>query len=329
MENTLTAGAFTEERVEVISMLSAQATISMENAKLYDEQVRLIRAQRRFVPSQFLESLGHHDIAAVGLGEYVSRDMSVMFSDLRGFTPMVERMGPGAVIELLNGYFSSLAPSIAEAGGFIDSFNGDEIMALFGVTADAAVSAGIQMWRALETFNLESTQAGGPALKMGIGMDTGPLVLGTVGGRNRLKCGVVGDTVNLSSRIEQLTKLYDVPFLIGEGTHDALQNPHDFTLRRIDRVAVKGKLQSVTLYEVLDAESGARRHAKEATRELLDTVWTHYLARDFATASEASRDAIAMNPDDPVFSLMNLRCERYRLTPPPPEWDGVENLIHK
>jgi len=329
MENTLTAGAFTEERVEVINLLSAQATISMENAKLYDEQVALIHAQQRFVPSQFLESLGHHDIARVGLGEYVSKEMSVMFSDLRGFTPMVERMGPGEVIEILNAYFSSLSTPIADAGGFIDSFNGDEIMALFGVSADDAVRAGVQMWRALETFNVASVASGGPALRMGMGMNTGPLVLGTVGGLNRLKCGVVGDTVNLASRIEQLTKVYGVPFLIGDGTHERLEHPERFAMRMVDRVSVKGKEQAVTLYEVIDANDARQNDAKRATRVLLDTAWAHYLARDFATASDALREAMNTDPADQVLALLHRRSERYRCSPPPEDWNGTENLQHK
>ena len=262
MENNLTTGAFTEERVEVMKLLSAQASISMENAKLYEDQVRLTQAQRRFVPSQFLESLGHTDIARVGLGEFVAREMSVMFADLRDFTPLTERLGPRAVIELLNRYFSRLGEPIAAAGGFIDSYNGDEIMALFGSSAERAVEAGVGMWRALEAFNVDSVAGGGPSLRMGVGVNTGPLVLGTVGGVDRLKCGVVGDTVNVAARIEQLTKRYGTPFLIGEHTYASLDVPHRFSLRMVDRVAAKGKKKAVSLYEVLDAETPGRRLAK-------------------------------------------------------------------
>jgi GAF domain-containing protein len=153
MENSLTAGVFTERRVEVLKLLSAQASIAMENALLYEDQARLIKAQERFVPAQFLESLGRHDISEVGPGEYVAREMSVMFADLRDFTPLAERMDPRAVIQLLNRYFSRLGEPITSAGGFIDSFNGDEIMALFALPADQAVAAGVEMWRALENLS--------------------------------------------------------------------------------------------------------------------------------------------------------------------------------
>jgi len=329
MENNLATGAFSEDRVEVIKLLSAQASISMENAKLYEDQVRLIEAQQRFVPSQFLESLGRHDIARVELGEYVSKKMSVMFSDLRNFTPLAERLGPGEVIELLNRYFSRLGEPIAAAGGFIDSYNGDELMALFGGSAQLAVQAGVDMRRALEAFNAESTSSGGPALEMGIGVNTGSLVLGTVGGHDRLKCGVVGDTVNLASRIEQLTKTYDAPFLIGEHTLQGLGDTAAFSTRMVDRVAVKGKARAVAIHEVLDAESPARRAAKESTRERLASAMQAYLERAFDDAARQLAEAERIDPKDTALTLLRERAERYRNHPPPEDWQGFETLAHK
>lgn len=329
MENSLTSGAFTRERIEVIRLLAAQATISMENAKLYEDQLRLTAAQRRFVPRQFLESLGHHDLSRVGLGEVVAKEMSVMFSDLRGFTGLSERLAPAAVIQLLNRYFSSLEGPISAAGGFIDSFNGDEVMALFDVPVERAVAAGVEMCRALAAFNQRSAALGDPQLRMGVGVNTGELVLGTVGGVDRLKCGVVGDTVNLASRIEQLTKTYDASFLIGDRTYRSLPDPAAFSLRRVDCVTVQGKAQVVTLYEVLDAERPERRAAKEATRGLLDAAMSAYFDRRFAEAVEGVAEALALDPGDRVLTLLAERAGRYAAKPPPADWQGFEALQHK
>jgi predicted ATPase/class 3 adenylate cyclase len=329
MENNLTSGAFTADRLEVLRLLSAQASISMENAQLYEAQARLIKAQERFVPSQFLESLGHKDISAVGLGESVARKMSVLFCDLRNFTPLAERLGPKAMIELLNRYFSRLADPIAETGGFIDSYNGDEVMALFGLPADRPVDAGIRMCEALQDFNRELTTERGPELVMGVGVNTGPLVLGTVGGHDRLKCGVVGDTVNTASRIEQLTRFYDAPFLLGQPTVEALANPRRFSLRLVDRVAVKGREQGLDLYEVLDAEVPDRRARKESTRDVLREGMDLYFRRDFQGAAAAFRDALQTLPDDLVPARLLERAERYEKDPPPEDWEGVETLTHK
>ncbi len=329
LENTLTRGALTEERVEVVRLLSAQAAISTENAELYEAQLRLIEAQRRFVPSQFLESLGHHDIARVGLGEYVAKEMSVMFSDLRDFTPLAERFKPGKVIELLNDYFSRVGSPIMQMGGFIDTYNGDEIMALFGGSPDFAVRAGIGMRRELERFNRDLELAEQPRLAMGIGVNTGPLVLGTLGAKERLKCGVVGDTVTLASRIEQLTKQYGAPFLIGESTYAGLTEGLRASIRVVDRVAVKGKQRGVTLYEVLDAETEQRRELKLATRSLLLAALASYEAREFATARDSFREMARMDPDDRVPPTFLERCERYLEHAPPDSWQGYESLHFK
>ena len=329
MENRLAAGAFTEQRIEVVQLLAAQVAISVENARLYEEQARLIQAQQRFVPHEFLESLNRRDISRVDPGEHVAKTMSVMFADLRGFTPIAEALGARDVIGLLNRYFSAMGKPISEAGGFIDSFAGDEIKALFDTGADAAVRAGVGMWRALEAFNERSGQLGQPLLNMGMGLHTGPVVLGTVGGEQRLQCSVVGDSVNLASRIEQLTKLYGVRFLISEDTWRALAAPEAWALRRVDRVAVKGKDHAVSLYEVLDAELPARREVKLGTQPLLEQALALYAGRDFAVAGQLFERALRADPSDAVPALYVERCARYLRDGVPAGWDGVERLTHK
>ncbi len=328
MENSLAAGVFTEDRIEVIKVLAAQVAISVENAELYADQLRMVAAQRRFVPSQFLESLAHRDISGISVGEHVLKTMNVMFADLRGFTSLAERLDPRGIIELLNRYFPSMERPITEEGGFIDSFAGDEIMALFDASADASVRAGIAMWRSLDEFNLRSLAHGQPTLQMGIGVNTGPVVLGTVGGQNRIQCTVIGDTVNLASRIEQLTKLYGARMLIGEETLRRLGNPAAFSIRRVDRVAVKGKNAAVDLYEVIDAETSERRAAKIATRDLMDSAMTLYYDGAFDEALPRFAQTLREDPDDEVARLFADRCAQYR-DDAPKDWQGYEKLNHK
>lgn len=329
LENRHVFGVFTERRLNVLDMLTSQAAISLQNARLYHGLQSLTEAQQRFVPYQFLESLDYQDIAEVDLGVHVAKEMSVMFCDLRGFTPLTERLGPAGVIRLLNGYFGEMEPPIIENGGFIDSFNGDEIMALFDVSPDKAVRAGISMRLALKEFNRKAAAAGETVLRMGIGLNTGSLLLGTVGGRDRIKCGVVGDPVNLASRIEQLTKRYETPFLIGETTYRRLARPEDISTRVVDRVAVKGKMQPVTLYEVLDAEFGERRAGKEAGREALYAGFAHYYARAFEDAIKCFEASLSIQPDDVIPQVFIKRCRRNIETPPGDHWTGVEKLTTK
>ncbi len=329
MENCLATGVFTEERIEIIKLLAAQVSISMENAKLYEDQRNLIEAQRRFVPSQFLENLGRYDIARVELGEHVAKTIGVMFADLRGFTSLAERLDSRTVIDLMNRFFVAMETPIIKAGGFIESFAGDEIRALFDTTADASVRAGIGMWRTLEAFNQRSAALGQPELQMGIGVNMGPLVLGIVGGHHRMQCSVIGDTVNLSSRIEQLTKVYRGRLLIGEQTFHSLTEPAAFAIRMVDRVAVKGKDTAVTLYEVIDAETPVRRAAKLGTRVLLHLAMERYYARDFEAAQEMFGRMSCEDPLDAIPVIFAERCSRYLLSPPPDEWRGVEKLNEK
>jgi class 3 adenylate cyclase len=329
MENRAASGVFTAARIEVIKLLAAQMSVSIENAQLYEAQQRLIAAQRRFVPREFLESLDQPDIARVDPGEHIAKTMSVLFSDLRGFTPVAERLPARDVIGLLNGYFGAMGPAITAAGGFIDSFAGDEIKALFDTGADAAVAGGIAMWRALDAFNERSRALGQPELNMGVGVNTGPVVLGTVSAGERMQCSVIGDTVNLASRIEALTKLYKARLLIGEGTFRALAAPDRFTLRQVDRVAVKGKDVAIALHEVIDADPPGRQAAKLATRERLGQAMQHYVGRDFATAQRAFERLCAEDPDDAVPPLYVERCSRYASLSLPPDWLGVERLTQK
>ena len=179
-------------------------------------------------------------------------------------------MSHAAVIELLNRYFASVERPISQAGGFIDSFAGDEIKVLFDSFAIAPSAPALAMWRALEEFNRRSVALANRSCAWGSASTRGPVVLGTVGGPNRIQCSVIGDTVNLASRIEQLTKVYRARFLIGEHTFQSLTEPQDFAIRRVDRVAVKGKNAAVDVYEVIDAEAPERRAAKLGTRRLLD-----------------------------------------------------------
>jgi class 3 adenylate cyclase/tetratricopeptide (TPR) repeat protein len=329
MENCLAAGVFTEERIEVIKLLAAQVSISIENAKLYQDQLHLIEAQSRFVPRQFLETLNRQDIAHVDLGEHVAKTMSVMFADLRSFTPLAESLEPRTVIELLNRFFASMELPILQAGGFVDSFAGDEIKVLFDASPANAIRAGIGMWRSLEELNKRSLALGQPELRMGIGVSRGSVVLGTVGGPNRIQCSVVGDTVNLASRIEQLTKSYRARFLIGARMFQSLTEPHDFAIRKVDRVAVKGKNAPFDVYEVIDAETPERAAAKLATRSLLDSAMRYYFAREFKAALALFKQASTEDPEDVVPTLFAERCARYLETPPPADWQGFEKLASK
>jgi class 3 adenylate cyclase len=336
LENTLVAGAFTQNRVRVLEIICGQAAVSIESARLYESleralesQVRLTTAHSRFVPHQFLQALDRENIVDVELGDHASKEMSVLFSDIRGFARHMERLDPARGIEFLNTYLSRMEAPILAHGGFVDSYVGDAIMALFERSADHAVRAGIGMLAALSTLNRERERVGEPPIHEGIGINTGTLMLGTIGGRNHLKCGVIGDSVNVAARIETLTKHYRVSMLVGGTTFDRLEDPSRYMHRRIGRVRVVGRESPVTLYEIYDGDPSAQRDAKAAIAASFDAALTLFYERDFAGAAALLEQCTRRAPDDWVSAIHLERARRLAAEGVDEDWDGVVRLEKK
>lgn len=335
LENNRLPGAFQKERIEVLRVLSALAAIALENARLYEDiaqahahQLRVSEAQERFVPAEFLRSLKRSSIVEVGLGDSIRQEMSILFSDVRGFTSLVESMPASEHVSFINAYLGHMEPAIVQHGGFVDSYLGDGILALFEGDPDSALHAAVAMSRELTRFNDERARAGREPIEMGVGVSTGSLTLGTIGGPSRIKCGVVGDPVNLAARIESLTRRFGSFLLISHETKDRLKNPNAFELRRIDRVRVKGKRTPIDLYEVLDAEPVLRRDAKRQTRARFEEALGAYTAGRFDEAERLFRACVVTAPEDAAAEQLALRSRDYRLRPPD-AWDGVDAFTEK
>ena len=336
LENDLLAGAFTPDRSEFLQVIASQAAISIENAGLVqdlerslDAQVALTNAHARFVPHQFLASLGRENIQDVRLGDHASKSLSVLFSDIRGFTPLVSSLSPRASIDFINAYIGHMEPAILASGGFIDSYIGDAIMALFDGPADDAVAAGVAMLRALQVFNAERASAGLPAVAMGVGINTGALMLGTIGGPNRIKCGVIGDPVNLAARIEGLTKQMSVPLLVGDETVRGLARPAAHLLRPVGRVVLVGRIDPVVVHEVFDADPPRIRDAKAAALDRYRDACAAYYARAWADARAGFDAAAQACPDDHVALEYRQRCVALLEHDPGPDWTGVLQISRK
>ncbi|MEM9245249.1 MAG: response regulator, partial [Cyanobacteria bacterium P01_F01_bin.153] len=196
----------------------------------------LTRAYAKFVPREFLNILSKESILDVKLGDAVQREMSVLFSDIRDFTPLSESMSPEDNFRFINSYLSQMEPAILENSGFIDKYIGDAIMALFPGSADDALKAAIAMLRQLKDYNQVKGHSDLPEINTGIGINTGTLMLGTVGGEKRMDTTAISDAVNLASRIESLTKVYGVSLLISDRTFINLENSNDYQMRAVDRV---------------------------------------------------------------------------------------------
>ncbi|MBE9094938.1 adenylate/guanylate cyclase domain-containing protein [Tychonema sp. LEGE 07203] len=274
-----------------------------------EAELDIVEATSRFVPDQLLSFLGCDSIVDVKLGDAVELEMSVLFSDIRDFTTLSEQMTPEESFKFINSYLSYMEPLIVANQGFIDKYIGDAIMALFSEGADDAVKAGIAMLHSLAEYNRQRAAAGEVQVQIGVGINTGSLILGTVGGNSRMDGTVIGDAVNLASRIESLTKNYGVSLLITQQTFDRLTNPANYAIRVIDRVQVKGKSEWVTVYEVFDADLPEVKAGKLANLRLFAEALFLYDMNNFREAGELFADCWRQNPRDKVAQIYWDRCQ--------------------
>ena len=278
--------------------------------KEYNQQLlQLNAAYERFVPQEFLKLLNKDSIVDARLGESVQKEMSILFSDIRSFTTLSERMGPEDNFKFINAFLSRMEPLIAENNGFIDKYIGDGIMALFGGSADDAVRAGISMLKKLAEYNLTRQRPDRPPISIGIGINTGPLMLGTVGATNRMQGTVIGDAVNLSARLEELTKEYGVSLLISHYTLARMSNPTQHNIRLLDRVKVKGKMKEVVVFEIFDGDDPEIRQAKLATVSWFEEGLLLYYRQQFAEAAAHFRTCLQHFPKDKAAQIYLQRCE--------------------
>ena len=211
--------------------------------------VEMSSSSRRFVPEQFLRALGRGDITDVKLGDAILRDMSVFFMDIRGFTHMSQRMTAQENLMFLNSLLQRILPSIEENDGFIDKYMGDAIMALFEDPNDA-LRAAVDLRQQVHAFNVEHTEGD---VDVGIGINSGELILGTMGTAGRIDTTVIGSTVNVASRLESLTKEFKVPIIIAESVYEALseQTRAELETRELGPVKIRGIDVEVNLFGVM------------------------------------------------------------------------------
>ena len=251
---------------------------------------------------------------------------TVLFSDIRGFTTLTEELGAKGTVSLLNEYFTIMVDCIQKEGGMLDKFIGDAIMAAFGVPIpheddeDRAVRAAIGMIRALQVWNRQRANEGKKPVEMGVGLNTDTIVSGNIGSPKRMDYTLIGDGVNLASRLESLCKQYHASILISENTVRRLKGT--YRIREVDRVQVKGKTQSVEVYEVLDY------YTEETYPNLMEVV-NHfrdglalYRRREWDRAIARFDEALRLNPNEKLCGMYVERCVCFREEPPGDDWDG-------
>ena len=263
----------------------------------------------RFVPRQFLELLGRRSIAEVELGDHVEKHMTLLFSDIRDFTALSQSILPAENFRFINSYLHVMEPVVGQHHGIIDKYVGDAIMALFPGSADDGIRAGIDMLRRLVSYNEGRVRAGYIPIRIGIGINSGLVMMGTVGGHTRMDSTVIGDAVNFASRLESLTKMYGTPLVISEQTLNSLEDRTAYSIRFIDRIHVKGRMQAYSVYEVFDADPEPLWRAKQEMSQPFNEALANFHLGYPERALPLLIDCVEIAPDDRVVLHYIERCQ--------------------
>jgi class 3 adenylate cyclase len=306
---------FNPDHQEAVAFLCAQAAAPLWNFQLEaqlraaDEQRQsLMDVQSRFVPNELLHILDIDDIRRVRSGYRVEREMTVLISDIRGYTTMLEDMNVSEASNLAMGFLRAVELPIISCNGMIQDVRGDEIVAVFDSESDA-VRAGLAMLRSMREHNGDRKALGSEELRAGIGINTGMLGVGLVGGVNRMVLTIIGDSVNLAARIESTNKRYGSALLISDATYARLADPQQFDIRRMERVMVVNRRRPVTIYEVYDDDSAPLRAAKRTAQPAFDEAFALFDAGDVDQARAAFERCRQLLPDDPVAPLHLAHCD--------------------
>jgi len=267
---------------------------------------------RRFVPEEFLTYLNRTNIRDVQLGDHTEMDMTVMFIDIRDFTSLSEIMTPRENFLFLNSYYKRVCPVIRNHSGFIDKYMGDGIMALFAGpdSSESAVTAAISMRKVLKLYNSHRAKTGYAPVRVGIGIHTGSLMMGTIGENKRMDGTVISDAVNLCSRIESLTKEYGLDIALSDKTYNRLKSKEQKLVRFIGNIKVKGKQIPVGIYELFNGDEPDIQEMKIKTKAEFEQAVKLRENREFDESKSAFEKVLEDFPEDKTTSIYLSRFRK-------------------
>jgi len=309
--------------------LRSQNQLLLENEKKRtSELIELNRMLEKFVPKEFIELLGKDSIREVNLGDQIIKKMSVMFADIREWTTLCENMTPQENFYFINTYLKRVSPIIGNYDGFIDQYIGDGLMAIFPGTVDDAVDAAIAMHKAIEEYNYERgvKKKSLQPISIGVGINTGDIMLGIIGIRDRMQGAVISDAVNMAARMESLTRIYGSSITLNESTLSELSNPNQYNYRFMDVVLVKGKKEPVSIYEIFDSDPEKIIELKSETKPDFEKGILLYYEKNFSESRTHFDRVLQENPQDKAAQIYLERCTGFLEKGVPKDWSGIADL---
>ncbi|OQY47573.1 MAG: hypothetical protein B6242_04710 [Anaerolineaceae bacterium 4572_78] len=286
----------------------------------------------RFVPLEYLEFMNKESIMDVKLGDHVAKEMAIMFTDIRSFTTMSETMTPQENFDFINAYLQRVSPVIRDMNGIIIKFLGDGMMAVFPDGVDSAVWAGISKVKQIELYNMSRQRNGYQPIHVGIGIHFGHMMVGMVGEENRMQGDAFSDNVNLTSRIEGLTKHYGVNIIVsGEVIAELQQIKKEtaFSLRFLDRVVVKGRETPIEIYEILDGLPEDEMALKLETKDDFDSGVQAWQEQDFESGRIYFEEVLKKNPHDKTSQFYIQRIADMNGDGMHADFDGTMQMTEK
>jgi len=300
---------YTAADLKLLTTLALQSSAAIESALLYERNIKdalereeamrkLYDATGKFVPYEFIRSLGHQLITDVKLGDQVEKIVTVLFSDIREYTTIAEQMTPEENFRFVCSFNERMGPFIRQYNGFINQYLGDAIMAIFPGNATDALAAAVAMQKEVEQFNIARLLNNQTPIQIGVGMHTGPLIMGITGDKDRMDACTISDTVNTASRLEGLTKHYKTGIILSDASLEQINNKENFHLRNLGMVQLKGKQESIKIHECFSGNTPKDIQKKAATLSLFNEGISHYLDKSFNKAHEVFTQVIKENPED-------------------------------
>lgn len=295
------------------------------------EQARVIsQTFQKFVPKQFVDHFAKHGLDTLQLGRADEDNVAILFIDIRGFTGLSENMNPQELMNFLNSYFLRMNEPIHKNLGFIDKFIGDAIMALFdhptGTNQQKAIDslqAAIDLRTAIDLYNQHRQNSSYPPISVGIGIHFGPVIFGTVGSEDRMDTTVIGDSVNIATRLEALTSYYQADIIVSEQTLETANVESRYEARLLDWVRVKGRQQPLKIYEIIEHQAVDVQRRKRQTSQFVEAGLEARIAKNWSAALSNFEQALAIAPDDRLIHHHIKLCKELETQVLSTQWDGA------
>ena len=331
---------YSAAHLKLLVTLALQSSTAIESAMLYEKNIREAREReeamlrihevtKKFVPHEFIRSLGKETLTDVKLGDQVEKIVTVLFTDIRDFTTLSENMTPEENFHFVSSFNARLGPVIRSNNGFINQYLGDSIMAIFPENPEDALRAAVGMQKAVHELNKERKEHGLSSIRAGIGMHTGSLIMGITGDEFRMDAATISDTVNTAARIESLTKYYKSPLLLSDHTLQYLNGQNNFHFRHLGSVRLKGKNNLLSIIECINGFEELQFERKLQTLSQFNEAMSSYHDQQFENALQFFQTILTNDPDDLTAHYFLTNTKKYLREGVPKNWTGAEEMVSK